>query len=102
MRLPGTRENYGMPHSRSARIWLSVFQFRSSILSKLVVSFVAITAFAVGVISVVEYFVAKDVVEKTVIADLRAIATIQSEQREVRRWCHRWVVPRDVPPRSRP
>jgi hypothetical protein len=59
-----------------------VFQFRSSILSKLVVSFVAITAFAVAVIGVVEYFVAKDVVEKTVIADLQAIATIQSEQVE--------------------
>lgn len=59
-----------------------MFQFRSSILSKLVVSFVAITAFAVAVIGVVEYFVAKDVVEKTVIADLQAIATIQSEQVE--------------------
>jgi len=59
-----------------------VLQFRSSILSKLVVSFVAITAFAVAVIGVVEYFVAKDVVEKTVIADLQAIATIQSEQVE--------------------
>ena len=82
MRLPGARENYGMPHSRSPRIWLSVFQFRSSILSKLVVSFVAITAFAVAVIGVVEYFVAKDVVEKTVIADLQAIVTIQSEQVE--------------------
>ena len=63
MRLPGARENYGMPYSRSPRIWLSVFQFRSSILSKLLVSFVAITAFAVAVIGVVEYFVAKDVVE---------------------------------------
>ncbi|MCH8910476.1 MAG: HAMP domain-containing protein [Chloroflexi bacterium] len=71
-----------MPYSGSPAISLSVFQIRSSIRSKIVVSFVAIAVVAITVVSVVGYLVARDVVEKTVMADLGSIAAIQSERLE--------------------
>ena len=80
MQLPGGAGNSDGPRGGDLNVRPAELRFGSSIRAKLVVSFVAIAVFSVAAVSLLGYFFAKDVVEKTVIADLNAISTIQSER----------------------
>lgn len=62
--------------------WLSVFDVRSSIRSKIVLAFVVVSILAISAVSIVSYFIAKNVVSDTVINGLHGVATHQAQQIE--------------------
>ena len=76
--LPNSSNSYGAPNTVGGGVWLSLFNFRSSIQAQLTLSFIAVSAFVLIVISVFAASIAKDVIEDTVVDDLSAIASIQS------------------------